>query len=150
MGSTCHIIFYLRNTEITEMNYRKYKMQLWRHADVMLTSARPLPADGARVDLQSEAPVGGRTRTRARSTPRVAGDLKEAAPLAIGRWSFAGDEARWRPGQVVHGGGAREREGERRGHREDRELTAELVQWSAMAGRPRRRRIDDERAPKVG
>jgi hypothetical protein len=112
-----------------------------------MTSTRPFPADGARVDLQSEAPVGGRTRTRAQSTPRVAGDLKEEAQPWMARWSRASGEVLRRPGSGPRRGRATEGERARRGYREARGLTAELVQWSAMAGGPRRRRI--ERRPAV-
>jgi hypothetical protein len=102
------------------------------------------------MEPQSAAPVGERTRGWWQKTRGDVGNQLGAAAPAIGHRSVAGGEPmRW-PGQAGRGDGDREGEGVSRGHWEDWELTAELVQWSAMAGRPRRRRIDDERAPKVG
>jgi hypothetical protein len=53
--------------------------------------------------------VDGRTRTRARSTPRVAGDQKEAARGWITSRSRASGEVLWRPGPGARCGLARGR-----------------------------------------
>jgi hypothetical protein len=84
--------------------------------------------------------VGGRTRDRGQTTRGDAGRRLVAAPPKIGHRSLAGGELMRRPEQVARGGGAREREGARRGYQEDQGLTLDVMESTATAGEPRRRR----------